>query len=280
MSMTDSPGSSGQGTTGVAKEQASQVGSTATQAAGQVAQTSKEQVSEVGSTATQAAGQVAQTSKEQAQQVASEASRQVRDLAGELRTQVTDQASSQQTRLAETVRSLADELQQIGSGTGGQSGIATDLASQVSSRVQDVAGMLENRQPGELVDELRQFARRRPGAFLIGAAVAGVVAGRMTRGVVASQSSDGGSSSQFSSSDAALPVPSTTVTATNTDYATTTTYSDPTIDLTSPAAGSGYETSTHGVGAEGYREPTTGPLAGSVDYPESGQSSRPQGWNQ
>jgi hypothetical protein len=259
--MTDSPGTTaGQGTSGVAKEQAGQV----------------------GSSATQAAGQVAQTSKEQAQQVAQEASRQARDLAGELRTQVTDQASSQQSRLAETIRSLADELQQIGQGSGGQSGIATDLASQFSSKVQDVAGFLENRQPGELVDELRQMARRRPGAFLLGAAVAGVLAGRVTRGAVAAQSSDSGDSTQGTytgTTAGALPVPSTTVTATNTDYATTSTYGavDPTIDLTGTAA-PGYGTSTHGTDAEGLRDPSTGPLSPGGEYPESGQSSRPQGW--
>jgi len=261
MSMTDSPGTTtGQGTTGIAKEQASQV----------------------GSSATQAAGQVAQTSKEQAAQVAQEAQRQARDLASEVRTQVTDQASSQQSRLAGSIRSLADELEQIGSGGGGQSGVVTDLASQFSGRAQEIAGYLENKQPGELVDELRSFARQRPGAFLIGAAVAGVLAGRMTRGTVAAKSSDSSSSQGLyggtSTNEAALPIPSSTTTATNADaYASTTTYgTDPTIDLTGSA---GYG-AAHGVSAEGVREPTTGPLApGGSEYPEAGQSSRPQGWS-
>jgi len=266
MSMTDSPGTtSGQGTTDVAREQAR----------------------EVGSSATQAAGQVAQTSKEQATQVAQEAQRQARDLASEVRTQVTDQANTQTNRLAGTIRTLGQELEQIGSGSGGQSGLVTDLASQFSSRVQDIAGYLENRQPGEIVEELRSFARQRPGSFLIGAAFAGVLAGRMTKGAVAAQqSSDSGTTSAWSGSttEGALPIPSTTTTATNADaYATTTTYgSDPTIDLTGSAAGTsaGAYGSTHGTSAEGYREPTTGPLASDdSDYQEPGQSSRPQGWS-
>lgn len=267
MSMTDSPGTtSGQGTTDVAREQAR----------------------EVGSSATQAAGQVAQTSKEQATQVAQEAQRQVRDLASEVRTQVSDQASSQTTRLAGTIRTLGQELEQIGSGTGGQSGLVTDLASQFSGRVQDIAGYLENRQPGEIVDELRSFARQRPGAFLVGAAFAGILAGRMTKGAVAAQkSSDSDTTSSWSgaaSTEGALPIPSTTTTATNPDaYATTTTYgSDPTIDLTGAAAGTsaGAYGSTHGTSAEGFREPSAGPLSSDgSDYPEAGQSSKPQGWS-
>jgi len=260
MSMTDSPGTTtGQGATGGSMSGTAGV--------------AKEQAAEVGSSATQAAGQVAQTSKEQATEVAQEAKRQVRDLAGEVRTQVTDQATSQQSKLAGTLHALGDELQQIASGGGGQSGIATDLADQFSSKVKDIASLLENREPGDLIDDVRSFARQRPGAFLLGAAVAGVLAGRMTRGTVAARSSD--DSSTTASGYAGLPVPSTTATATNTDpYATTGTYgSDPSIDLTS----AGYPSSTHGTSAEGYREPTTGPLATDGGYVE-GDTSRPQGW--
>ena len=36
-------------------------------------------------------------------------------------------------------------------------------------------------EPGDLVEEVRSFARRRPGVFLLGAAVAGTVVGRLTR---------------------------------------------------------------------------------------------------
>ena len=38
-----------------------------------------------------------------------------------------------------------------------------------------------------VLDELRRFARRRPATFLIGAAIAGVVVGRLTRNLLADQ---------------------------------------------------------------------------------------------
>ena len=67
----------------------------------------------------------------------------------------------------------------------GQNGLATDLAVQASDRVHSVAGWLEQRQPGEVLDEVRDFARRRPGTFLAAAAVVGLIGGRLTRGLTA-----------------------------------------------------------------------------------------------
>jgi hypothetical protein len=58
--------------------------------------------------------------------------------------------------------------------------------------VQDLAGWLEQREPGELLDEVRALARRKPGTFLLGALAAGVVAGRLTRGAVDATRSDTG----------------------------------------------------------------------------------------
>jgi hypothetical protein len=74
---------------------------------------------------------------------------------------------------------------------GGQSGPASELAHQASSRIADVADWIEAREPGQVVDEVKQFARRHPGAFLAGSAILGVLAGRLTRGVVADAHDDG-----------------------------------------------------------------------------------------
>jgi hypothetical protein len=67
---------------------------------------------------------------------------------------------------------------------GGQSGPATDLAHQAADKVTDLAAWLEHRDPGSLLEEVRTYARRKPGTFLLGAAAAGVLAGRLTRGAV------------------------------------------------------------------------------------------------
>jgi len=61
--------------------------------------------------------------------------------------------------------------------------MAADLAYQVASRVRDAGQWLDGRKPGQVVGEMESFARRRPTAFLVLAAGAGVVAGRLTRGL-------------------------------------------------------------------------------------------------
>lgn len=142
----------------------------------------REQAAQVGGTAVDAGRHVAGTAKEQAGQVAEQARREAGDLYRQAREQVTEQARGGQRKAGDVLRSLAAELHEMAGGE--HTGPASDLAAQAAGRVDDLAGWLDQREPGDLVGELRSFARRRPGAFLAGAALAGVLAGRLTRGVV------------------------------------------------------------------------------------------------
>jgi hypothetical protein len=141
------------------------------------------EAAEVGRSAADAGRQVAGTAAEQAAQVAQEAKNQARDLVGEARTQVSDQARAGQQKAADGIRALGRELREMADG-GQQSGIASEVARQAADQVDRLAGWLGQREPGDLVEEVRSFARRRPGVFLLGAAVAGTVVGRLTRGAV------------------------------------------------------------------------------------------------
>ena len=145
----------------------------------------KEQAGQVGRTAADAGGTVAQTTKEQAQNVVGEAKQQARDLVGEARTQVGTQAGTQKSRAVEQLRTLGSELDGMAQ-QGGQSGLATEVARQVAQRTQTLADHLDRHEPAELLDQFRSFARRRPMAFLAGAALAGVVAGRLTKSLASS----------------------------------------------------------------------------------------------
>jgi hypothetical protein len=122
------------------------------------------------------------TAKEEASKVAAETKRQVRDLSGRTREQVASQAQQQKERAVGGLRALSEELNTI-SGSSPESGVAGDLAHEAARRTDEFAGWLESREPGELIDEVRTFARQRPGLFLALAAGAGVLAGRLTRGV-------------------------------------------------------------------------------------------------
>lgn len=141
----------------------------------------------------QAGSQVAHTAADKAKDVAQETTRQARDLVGEAREQLRNQAGTQQASVVSNLRRLGDELGGM-STSSDQPGLATELAGQAKEKVNSVADWLDSRQPGDLVDEVRSFARRRPGAFLLGAVVAGIAAGRLTRGVAAAHSDSGGQS--------------------------------------------------------------------------------------
>ncbi|WP_420121509.1 hypothetical protein [Nakamurella sp.] len=144
--------------------------------------TARHEAGEVAATAKDAGTQVVQSAKEQVGEVTKEAGRQARDLLDQLRSEATDQAATQQERAAGGLRSLADELSGMARRSD-QDGPATDLARQAAGRLQDVAQWLEQRDPGDVLDEVRAFARRRPGAYLALAAGAGLLAGRLTRGL-------------------------------------------------------------------------------------------------
>ena len=73
---------------------------------------------------------------------------------------------------------------------GGQSGVATEVAQQAAERIHGAASWLEQREPADLLQAVRDFARRRPGVFLARAAVAGLAAGRLTRGMTDAARSD------------------------------------------------------------------------------------------
>ena len=143
-----------------------------------------DQARETASTAADQSKHVASTARDEARNVAGTAADQARNVLGDARqqvaTQMNDQATTQRDNLAQTLRTLGDDLQQMVEQGPGQ-GMATDLAREVSDRVRALSSHLEGREPGQLLDEARDFARRRPGTFLLGALAAGVVAGRTLR---------------------------------------------------------------------------------------------------
>ena len=199
----------------------------------------KEQAGEVAQTAKQAGTEVAGTVKEQAGAVTAEVGNQARNLLNQTRTEISDQASTQQQRVAGGLHSIADELQGLISGQP-KEGVASDVARMASDKAHEVADWLDRRDPAALLDEVRSYARRRPGAFLAIALGAGIVAGRLTKGLTASNDSGKQSGRQVQGAQNAVsggyPAVADTGYAT-TGYATT-----------------GYETGTAqtGYGTSGY----------------------------
>lgn len=156
---------------------------------GDMKERAKDTAAEVGAGAKNVAG----VAGEEVKGVAHDAKRAARGFFDETRSQLSDQASTQQRRAAGALRSTSDELQGLASGTTtGSGGVATSAVRAVGEQTRRVADWLEQREPADVVYEVRSFARRNTGAFLAIAAAVGVVAGRLTRSLVSEARSDNG----------------------------------------------------------------------------------------
>lgn len=154
----------------------------------------KQQAQQTAGVAKDEGKRVAGVAKDEGKRVAGEAKNQVRGLLDEATSQVDAQSKQQKTKLAETVRTFGDDLHSM-TGQDQSSGMAAQLVQQIADQASTLASHLEDRDPRDLLDDLRSFARRRPGAFLFGALAAGVVAGRLTRGAQAAKTESSSDSS-------------------------------------------------------------------------------------
>jgi hypothetical protein len=144
----------------------------------------KEEASKVAGHAASAAQGVAQTAKEEAANVAAEAKSSAKDLLSQAKSGLSSQAGAQQQKAAEGIRTLSSQLQSMAEAPE-QQGIASDLIRQAADRTSSVASWVEGKDPAALLADVQSFARRRPGTFLLLAAGAGVLVGRLGRGLQA-----------------------------------------------------------------------------------------------
>lgn len=114
--------------------------------------------------------------------MAEEVKHQAIDLLKELTTDLREQAGIQQEKIALNLRHISIELRAMVESAEDQ-GTAVSLVRQAAHRTGDAADWLTDRGPGTLLEEVKDFARHRPGAFLAIAAGAGLLMGRFARGM-------------------------------------------------------------------------------------------------
>jgi hypothetical protein len=144
----------------------------------------KEEAANVAGQARGAAQNVAGTAKAEAANVASEVKTNTKDLLNQAKSGLTDQAGAQQQKAAEGIRTVSSQLRSMADAPE-QQGVASDLIRQAAERSESVASWLDNRDPGSLLNEVKSFARQRPGTFLLLAAGAGLLTGRLGRSLQA-----------------------------------------------------------------------------------------------
>ncbi|MFD6139493.1 hypothetical protein [Promicromonospora sp. NPDC060271] len=149
----------------------------------------KERAGAAASQLGEAGRETVRDAKERARDVAHEAGDRTRGLLDRTRNELGSQVASQQQHLAGGLRALGDELTQMSSGTQ-DPGYATDLVQRAGDATGHVAQWFEDREPGDVLHEVEDFARRRPGLFILMAAGAGLLVGRFLRGAKDAPSGD------------------------------------------------------------------------------------------
>src|SRR4029079_19197388 len=104
-------------------------------------------------------------------------------------------------------RKIGDQLNGLLSGQPPEDGPVRDYVEEAASKVNQVAQRVQQRGFDGVVQDVERFARRRPGVFLLGAAAAGAVVGRVLRGAKADSQSNGSASPAWASGAPGTGIP-------------------------------------------------------------------------
>jgi len=165
----------------MARDEGEEVASAAAEEGRQVASEAASEGREVVQSARQDALELAGTAKEQVSEISQDVVDQGRGLLEETRTQLEDQANTQVEQLAQTLRRFGSQTQALAEGRTSEAGGLPGYLENVSGRLDGWAEDLEVRGVDGLVDDVKAFARRRPGVFLLGATAVGFGVGRLIR---------------------------------------------------------------------------------------------------
>jgi hypothetical protein len=163
------------------KREARKVTSTARNEAQQVKGAAVGGSKVVARTAKQDVRELAGTVRSQAEQVKGELAGQARGMLAETQGQLQAQADMQASRLASALFQVGGQAIALAEGRPEQAGPLVDYAEQAATWLDERASYIEERGLEGLATDVVDFARRRPGLFLAGAAVVGFGVGRLVR---------------------------------------------------------------------------------------------------
>lgn len=124
---------------------------------------------------------VASEMTDRSRDVMAETRDQAQRMAHETGEEVRRQLDERGGQLAERLRTMSDQLGALREGRTDEAQPMMRYVDDARSMMTQWASRLESGGVQGLSDDLRRFARRRPGVFLAGAGVAGFLAGRMVR---------------------------------------------------------------------------------------------------
>lgn len=174
-----------------AKRETKKVASRATVQAKRVKGTAVGQSKVVVRTAAQDVRDLGSTVRDQADQVKGELAGEARALLSETRDQLQSQADVQTGRLAAALLQVGTQAVALAGGRPEDAGPLAQYAEEAAGWLDTCAAKIEDRGLEGIAVDVTDFARRRPGVFLAGAAVVGFGVGRLIRsGAVSGDSAE------------------------------------------------------------------------------------------
>ncbi|MFD0802236.1 hypothetical protein ACFQZU_13050 [Streptomonospora algeriensis] len=162
-------------------------------------------MAETADQARSTAGEVGSTAKEHAEGLVGDARTQAGHVAEDVQSRIMSEAHSQSQRFGENLRQWSSELESMAE-HGEEGSPVQQVVRQAAQGGHGAADYLDERGVDGLLEEAKDFARRRPVAFLVGAAVAGFTVGRVLKASSAEpQQAASGSGGQGSASGQPAP---------------------------------------------------------------------------
>ncbi len=142
------------------------------------------------------ASQVAETATGGARDVMQQARDQAKSTARKVQDDVRQRANEEASKFAETLRSASTQLDSMAQSAGGDDSLAANLVREGAQASRRLATHIDEGGLERVMADVRSWARRNPGGFLLGAAFAGFVAGRVARNLSAAMN-NGGRSGEY-----------------------------------------------------------------------------------
>lgn len=154
---------------------------TARDAGADLAQTARDAAADVARATRHAAADVARTAKEETRQVAHTAADEVQEVGRGVRQRLREEVDRQHRQATDRVGAFAEELDTMARERPDTP--AGELVGALAARSRSFAEYLDRHGPERVLHELQDFARRRPGTFIVSAVAAGFVVGRLGKGL-------------------------------------------------------------------------------------------------
>lgn len=152
-----------------------------------IADAASTEAATVASSAASGARDVVDEATTQAKAVAGQARQHLSTVVDQTKTGLRDQADERSRQAAGGLRTFSDQVNALAEGRPGDAGPLAGYLRDAETHVSKLADRLEQGGPQGIVDDVSDFARRRPVLFLAAAVGAGFVAGRLLRAGSAAQ---------------------------------------------------------------------------------------------